>query len=224
MTAPLRLALFDCDGTLVDSQHGILAAMREAWTACDLPDPDPAAVRGVVGLPLDDAVARLLPDTGPATRKAVVDGYRQAFFRNRQSADYEEPLYDGAVAALDALEAAGVLLGIATGKSRRGLRATLAHHGLSERFVTIQTADDGPGKPNPHMVERAMAETGADPAGVVVIGDTVFDIQMARAAGVAALGVAWGYHPADALLAAGAGRIARSFADVPPAVAALLSG
>ncbi len=224
MTAPLRLALFDCDGTLVDSQHMIVAAMRDAWQAHDLPDPDPDAVRRVIGLSLEEGIARLLPEATAAMREAIGIQYRSAFFTLRQSANLEEPLFPGAIDALDALEAEGFLLGIATGKSRRGLDAVLDRPGLRARFATTQTADDCPGKPNPHMVQRAIAETGVDAANVAVIGDTVFDMEMARAAGVASVGVSWGYHDPDSLSAAGAGRIAGEFAEVPGAIAALLSG
>lgn len=224
MTAPLRLALFDCDGTLVDSQHMIVAAMREAWRAYDLPELDPEAVRRVIGLSLEEVIARLLPGSTAAQRQSIGARYRSVFFERRQSANLQEPLFPGAIEALEALEAEGFLLGVATGKSRRGLEAVLQRPGLQGRFATTQTVDDGPGKPNPHMVLRAIAETGADPAQVAVIGDTVFDIEMARAAGVASLGVSWGYHTPDDLSAAGAGSIAGTFADVPEAVMALLSG
>lgn len=224
MAAPLRLALFDCDGTLVDSQQGIIAAMREAWQAHDLDVPDPEAVRRVVGLTLEAAIARLRPQAGDGERKDLAERYRAAFFRQRQSGTLEEPLYDGVIAALDALEAEGVLLGVATGKSRRGLRAVLEPHGLLDRFVTLQTADDGPGKPNPHMVHQAIDATGVDAADTVMIGDTTFDIQMARAAGVASIGVGWGYHPAEELSAAGAGAVASAFPDIPGLVMTMLSG
>ena len=224
MAAPLRLALFDCDGTLVDSQQSIIAAMREAWRAHELPAPEPDAVRRVVGLTLETAVATLRPDATPEQMASLVEHYRSAFFRQRQSGDSTEPLYEGCKAALDALDADGILLGVATGKSRRGLRAVLEQHGLLPRFVTIQTADDGPGKPNPHMVEQAITETGVEPSDVVMIGDTVFDIEMARAAGVASIGVAWGYHPADELSLAGADKIAGSFPDIPRLIRNILSG
>ena len=224
MAAPLRLALFDCDGTLVDSQQSIIAAMREAWRAHDLSEPEPDAVRRVVGLTLETAVATLVPDATPEQMASLVEHYRSAFFRQRQSGDFTEPLYEGCKATLEALDADGILLGVATGKSRRGLWAVLEQHGLLPRFVTTQTADDGPGKPNPHMVEQAIAETGVEPAHVVMIGDTVFDIEMARAAGVASIGVAWGYHPPDELSQAGADRIAGSFPDIPRLIRNILSG
>lgn len=222
MTARLRLALLDCDGTLVDSQHSIVAAMAAAWAACGLGEPDPVAVRRAVGLPLGEAVARLLPGRPAADHAAIGARYREAFFELRRSGDLREPLYPGVTEALDALQTNGLLLGIATGKSRRGLVATLERYELLDRFVTLQTADDGPGKPNPDLALQAVAEAGVEPADAVMIGDTVFDMEMARAAHLRALGVAWGYHDTTELRAAGADAIAEDFADVPPLVAALV--
>jgi phosphoglycolate phosphatase len=209
----LRLALFDCDGTLVDSQGAIVAAMQA---------PPAARIRRVVGLSLVEAVAHLIPEEAPALHVEIAEAYKAAFQANRQSGLYWEPLYPGTVAALDRLRDAGFLLGIATGKSLRGLLAVLEHHGLRDRFVTLQTADFGPGKPHPDMVERALAESGADRAGTVMIGDTSYDMAMARNARVRALGVTWGYHPADELRGSGADRIVDDYADVPGAVADLV--
>jgi phosphoglycolate phosphatase len=223
-TSPLRLAVFDCDGTLVDSQHSIFAAVSAAFEAVGLARPAPEAARRVIGLPLDEALKRLVPaatlpsiDTAKLTQR-----YKDAFFELRTQPDFDEPLFPGAAQALDALAAEGYLLGIATGKSRRGLDRTLERHGLLDRFVTIQTNDSGPGKPHPHMLERALAETGADAARGIMIGDTVFDMAMARSAGFHALGVAWGYHGTDELLGAGAHALAERFEDVPPSVERLV--
>lgn len=219
----LKLALFDCDGTLVDSQHAIIAAMEAGFAAHGLAVPPALAVRRVVGLPLVDAVARLAPRLDGQAHEAIAEAYKAAFHRNRLAGAYPEPLFDGVVAALDALEAAGFLLGVATGKSRRGLDATLAHHGLAARFVTLQTSDRVAGKPNPDMVYAALAESGADAAGTVVIGDTSFDILMARNARVRSVGVSWGYHDGMELLAAGADRLVDDYAALPDAVTGLLS-
>lgn len=187
----IRLCVLDCDGTLVDSQHVIVAAMADAWRDCGrAAAPDPDAVRRVVGLPLDEAIGRLAPD-GDVDRLAVA--YRRAAHRLQRDAAPHEPLYPGVAAALDAVGAAGFLLGIATGKGRRGLRATLERHGILDRFATLQTADDAAGKPAPDMLLRAMAETGADPDSTVMVGDTTFDMAMARAARVSAIGVSWGH-------------------------------
>ncbi|MEO5866816.1 MAG: HAD-IA family hydrolase, partial [Sphingomonas sp.] len=131
------------------------------------------------------------------------------------SAAFAEPLFDGMAAALDALCADGWTLGVATGKSDRGLAHVLAHHGIGERFTTLQTADRHPSKPHPSMIEAAIAETGASPETTVMIGDTSYDMLMAEAAGVRALGVGWGYHADDELRAAGACAVAATAADLP---------
>ena len=199
-----RLAIFDCDGTLVDSQHSIAAALATAFSAHGLPVPPPHESRRVVGLSLVEAMAALLPEQPPALHGVVAESYKTAFQRMRSAGGVEEPLFDGVLELLDALEADGWLLGVATGKSDRGLGLCLDCHGLAHRFVTLQTADRHPSKPHPSMIERAMAEAGAEPAGTVMIGDTSYDIKMARAAGATAIGVAWGYHPPSELREAGA--------------------
>jgi phosphoglycolate phosphatase len=214
------LVVFDCDGTLVDSQHGIVACMAAAFAAEGHAAPAAAAVRRVIGLPLAECVARLGPGLDTACHARIVDGYREQFVILRQRADHDEPLFPGALAALDAIAARGARLGIATGKGRRGLLAVLAQHGLAERFVTLQTGDIGPGKPHPAMLERAMEETGCTPAETVMIGDTVFDMQMARNAGVHAVGVGWGYHHPAELREAGAHLLVESFAELARALTA----
>jgi phosphoglycolate phosphatase len=194
-----RLVVFDCDGTLVDSQHAIVEAMGIAFRETGLEEPDPAAVRHVVGLVLEEAMARLLPGALPELHRQTAAAYRRAFRNLRNRPDHQEPLFEGVPAVLEALARSGTLLGIATGKSRRGLVATLEQHGLGDKFVTLQTVDDNPGKPAPDMLRRAMADAGTGPAETAMVGDTVYDIEMARNAGTAAIGVAWGYHAAEEL-------------------------
>ena len=221
-TSPLSLALFDCDGTLVDSQYAIIAAVEAAWRSEGLAPPTAGQVRRIVGLALEQSVAVLAAKSSPATRARLVQAYREAFFAQRHAFADTSPLFPGVVAALDALDNQGILLGVATGKSRRGLDAVLEHHGLSDRFVTLQTPDCAPGKPDPGMVLLAGAATGVDPANIAVIGDTVYDIRMARAAGAGAIGVTWGYHEAEELHAAGADCLVADFGEVPAAVASLV--
>jgi phosphoglycolate phosphatase len=222
MPKSLTLALFDCDGTLVDSQHSIVACMTAAWEVHGLGVPDPLAVRRMVGLPLVEGVALLRPDLDRALQVRVAESYRDAFASMRAQGLLQEPLYPGIRETLDALDAAGVLLGVATGKTMRGLQGVLERHGLTDRFVTLQTADRGPGKPDPAMVLRALEEAGVDRTSTVMIGDTTYDIQMARNARVASVGVSWGYHEVPELLAAGADRIVHHGTDVAAAVLALL--
>jgi phosphoglycolate phosphatase len=151
----------------------------------------------------------------------MADHYKVAFQQMRGRGLVEEPLYEGIVDLVEMLEADGWLLGVATGKSDRGLRLCLDHHGLHPRFVTLQTADRHPSKPHPSMVEQAMAEAGSEPATTIMIGDTSFDMEMARAAGVTAIGVAWGYHEAEELRAAGADFIAEHPREIIAFVKAL---
>ncbi|MFQ5959603.1 MAG: HAD-IA family hydrolase [Alphaproteobacteria bacterium] len=217
----IRLVVFDCDGTLVDSQHVIVEAMRRSFAAKRLPPPEAEAVRRVVGLSLQTAIAALWPDGADDDVAALTHDYRKTFLALRAQPEHHEPLYPGAAEAIAALDDAGYLLGVATGKSRRGLSATLERFGLLERFVTLQTADDAPSKPHPGMLERAMAEAGAGTRETVLVGDTTFDVEMAVNAGVAALGVGWGYHETGALHAAGAQAIVESFAELGDAIAAL---
>ena len=219
-----RLAVFDCDGTLVDSQHSIIAAMAEAWRVHGLDAPDARAVRRIVGLPLEIGIARLLPEGDEDDFERLSRHYRAAAYELRQHEEYEEPLFPGAIEALDALEAAGYLLGVATGKSRRGLDATLESHRLTGKFATLQTGDAAPGKPAPDMLLRAMAETGAGPETTAMIGDTSFDMLMAESAGAMAIGVSWGYHDEDELRECGAERVLADFGELPAVLDALIGG
>lgn len=212
MSSP-RLVVFDVDGTLVDSQDHIVAAMSEAFAAVDHALPPRHEVLSIVGLSLDQAIARLLPQAGEPTRRTAEEAYKSAFGQLR--AGRRSPLFPGALAALDALDAReGVMLGIATGKSRRGLTHILDAHGLAGRFLTCQVADDHPSKPHPSMLLAAIAETGVGSADAVMLGDTTYDIEMARAAGMPAIGVAWGYHSPEALSEAGAACVLGSFDDL----------
>lgn len=199
-----RLALFDCDGTLVDSQHTIFRCVEDAFARAGLPSPGRTAARRVVGLSLLPAMRMLAPGAHANLHVQLTEDYKSAFQKLRGEGLVEEPLFDGIADALDALEADGWMLGVATGKSDRGLDLCLRQHGLRERFVTLQTADRHPSKPHPSMAHQAMTEAGAIPETKVMIGDTSFDMIMGVSAGARAIGVDWGYHPGEELLAAGA--------------------
>ena len=150
--------------------------------------------------------------------RRLTETYKAKFFAARAEGRVEEPLFDGIAELLDALEADGWLLGVATGKSARGLHHCLESHGMAQRFVSLQTADRHPSKPHPSMVLQAMADAGAAPATTVVIGDTSYDMGMARAAGAMGIGAGWGYHDASELLAAGAAAVADQPLDVLPLI------
>jgi phosphoglycolate phosphatase len=211
----MKLALFDVDGTLVDSQAMIQASIHAAFSAEGLPVPERRAAMSVVGLSLVDAMRRLAPDCDPAVHDRLAAAYKQAFWDLRAANAYPEHLFDGAIDLLKKLHARDdVLLGIATGKSRRGVAHLMAKHGFGGWFTTVQTADDHPSKPHPAMILAALAETGLRPGSAVMIGDTTFDIEMARAAGIGAAGVAWGNHPVDLLQQAGAHSISNDFKEL----------
>lgn len=211
-----RLAVFDCDGTLADGQANICTAMALAFADAGLATPDPRQVRRIVGLSLPQAVARLVPYSTPEMHEAVAEGYKRHFRAMRVDGRLrEEPLFPGIADALVTLLDSGWRLGVATGKSDRGLMLLLAHHRIDRHFVTFQTADRHPSKPHPAMLQAAMTETGAAPATTVMIGDTGFDMAMARTAGARAIGVEWGYHPPEELTAAGAERLCADAALLP---------
>lgn len=209
-----RLAIFDCDGTLVDSGATITAALKTALERNGYAVPPPSVSRRVIGLNLTEAMAALLPGVGADEHARLADDYRQAFIALRADGVVEEPLFDGVLELLDSLEADGWALAVATGKSRRGLRHCLDQHNLLARFVSLQTADLHPSKPHPSMVDQAIADAGAAAETTVVIGDTSFDMAMAIAAGATGIGAGWGYHDAAELLNAGATAVADGPADV----------
>ena len=199
-----RFVVFDCDGTLVDSQHVITAAMAAAFETEGLTTLPAEEVRMVVGLRLDEAIARLAPAASSEQVERLAEAYRQAFVSLRRDEKAREPLYPGIIEALDAIRARGWAVGMATGKSRRGVEAILDLHDMRGYFDNTKSADDGPGKPNPEILEIAIAEIGIPAHHTVVVGDTVFDMNLATNAGASGIGVKWGYHSAGDLLAAGA--------------------
>ena len=209
-----RLVVFDCDGTLVDSQRTIIDAMKSSFMHLGIPSPTNDAIRRVVGLSLHESVVRLHPGGTGVEHEELVTGYRAAFSEMRRAPDHEEPLYPGVVEILNHIEREGILAGVATGKSLPGLRATLARHAIQDQFVTLQTADQNPGKPHPAMVQRAMAEAGVEPQNTIVVGDTTYDIEMGLAAEAYAVGVSWGYHPVDELHAVGAHAVIDEFQEL----------
>ena len=201
MSDDLKLVIFDVDGTLVDSQAAIVAAMTAAFEAVGVVPPERSVMLSIVGLSLDRAMPVLAPELDADLHVTMIEAYKAAYHANRLTLGAASmPLYPGAREALDALvQIPEVLLGVATGKSRRGLDAMIEAHGLEKYFVTRQVADDHPSKPHPSMILTAMAETGVDRDRTVMIGDTEFDMAMAAAAGFAGLGVSWGYHPVHML-------------------------
>lgn len=220
--APLRLAVFDMDGTLIDSQRSIARVLADTCKEHGHQPPPPGVSRRVIGLSLDAAFARLFPALPDGEHAALSETYRTRFHALRVAGQVEEPFFDGAQKAIHDFTNDGWLLGIATGKAYRGVVNSLSPHDLLIPFVTVQTADRAPGKPHPGMLLQAMDETGADPRNTVMIGDTTYDMEMARNAGTHAIGVNWGYHEGDELLAAGASTVIHSFDQLRDAAAQLM--
>ena len=201
----MKLIVLDCDGTLVDSQNGICEAMVYAFQGFGLTPPPREATLSIVGLSLPEAILALAPEVDADLRAKMVARYKSAFLEIRREPDLHEPLFAGIAGAIEAFgRRDDVVLGIATGKSRRGVDRLFAREGWLKHFATVQTADDHPSKPHPAMLMAAMAETGIPPEKTVMVGDTTFDMAMALAAGAGALGVGWGYHTVEELRQAGA--------------------
>ena len=218
----MKLVLFDVDGTLVDSQNIIVAAQRMAFASYDLEPPSRELSLSIVGLSLVQAFTVLAGPKGPA--EGLAEAYREAFATLRQDPAYAEPLFPGAGDCLDRLSGRGdVLLRIATGKSRRGVSHLLERHGWDKIFATIKTADDASSKPHPGMILQALDELGVAPHDAAMIGDSSYDMAMARAAGITAIGGSWGFQPVAALVEAGAHCIVHSYAELEPVLSDFLN-
>ena len=213
--------MWDVDGTLVDSRASIQEAMTRAFEAANLAPPPYDATRRIVGLSLRPALAELAPRLDDAALDRLADAYRGAWLDMHAAPGFSEPLYPGAQACLEQLRREGWRLAMATGKSRRGVERALAVHGWGELFLSTHCADDGPGKPDPAMLNAALAAAGAPAGAAVMIGDTAFDMAMARAAGVRALGVSWGFHTAEEVRAGGAEAVVDDFSALEAALDAM---
>ena len=221
--AELKLVVFDVDGTLIDSLAHIKGAMKTAFDTCGHTPPVEAAVRSIIGLSLPEAMRRLDPNLTDAELVEVVEAYKNSFNRSETAEVRQDaPLFPGARPALDRLHGCDeLLLGVATGKSRRGLVRMMGVHGLEGLFVTSQVADNHPSKPHPSMLEQCLYDTGVKPQNAVIVGDTTFDMEMGRNAGFHTIGVRWGYH-AEADLAPFTDIMIDNFAALDAAVTQLL--
>lgn len=219
----MTLVMFDMDGTLIDTETLIAEHMAATFVGAGLEAPTLAESRRVIGLSLPVALARLARNDDPALVDRLVDDYRSNYRASLLQHKDREPLFPGALDALHRLHALdGFELGIATGKGLNGVHRILGLHGIADHFVTLQTPDHNPSKPNPGMLLRAMDETGAKPAETIMIGDTTFDIEMGKAAGAKAIGVTWGYHDPAELIAAGADIMIDQFSELDAAIAKLV--
>ena len=224
MSDPMRLVVFDVDGTLVDSQGHIVSSMNAAFASLDHPLPTRAAVLDLVGLSLEVLMPRLAPNLGQVDHALLVQAYKDAYMAEREEVGTAQssPMYTGALECLHHLRTLpNVVLGVATGKSKRGLDKLIEGHGLDGMFVTRQVADFHPSKPHPAMLHTAMAEAGVEAQNAVMIGDTSFDMEMAAGAGMRSIGVKWGYHSTEKLQAAT--RLVDTFGQLQMAVSEMWS-
>jgi phosphoglycolate phosphatase len=212
------LAIFDIDGTLVDSRASIFQAATEAARALGLPEPDYDRVRRIVGLSLPEALRTLEPQLTDPELDRFVEAFKAVFLRMNTDPDFHEPLYPGVMETLRRLHRDGWRLSLATGQSRRGVARNLAREGWADLFVSSHCAEDGPGKPHPAMLNAALAAAVCEPDAAIMIGDTTHDIVMAINAGVRPQGVAWGFHTAEEQIAAGAPHVASDFTDLEAAL------
>lgn len=191
------LLVFDWDGTLMDSAGTIVTSLQAACTDLGLPVPSDAAARHIIGLGLNEALAELLPGLAPSDYDRLVERYRHHFL----SQDHEIPLFEGAFEAIQDLSGMGFMLAVATGKSRRGLDRAFSYTNLGRFFHASRCADESFSKPHPAMLLELMDEMGTSPDKTLMIGDTTHDLQMAINARVQGVGVAYGAHPKENLLA-----------------------
>lgn len=193
-----ELIVFDWDGTLMDSAAKIVACFHAALDDTGLPPTTDDAVRHIIGLGLNEALAALLPDADDATHQRVAERYRQHFLHLDQTAMV---LFPEVQAGLERLQRAGFRLAVATGKARRGLERVFGETRLAHFFCASRCADETCSKPHPRMLLEILAQTGVAPDRAIMVGDTTYDLEMAAAAGVPSLAVSYGVHPRERLLA-----------------------
>jgi phosphoglycolate phosphatase len=217
----MRLVVFDLDGTLIDSVRHYVDTLTLAFNAIGQPVPDETTIRSVSGITSRDALAILSPGASPERVEEILQSYRTHYLA--RAGVHSEPLFVGALDLLDRLQAdPDTILAVATGKGYRSAITLLERHNILDRFDSIQTPDHNRDKPDPQMLETAMQRVGADRRQTVMIGDTVHDMRMARAAKVPSIGVTWGYHSSDDLLSEGAGTLVTRFDELEPAIVRLL--
>ncbi len=207
-----RLLVFDWDGTLMDSEARIVACLQAAASDLDIEIPPPERAKEIIGLGLSEAIARLFPGLGERAQVLAVERYRQHFLGDDLAPSV---LFPGVAEVLEHLAGEGYLMGVATGKSRRGLDKVLEETGLGRLFHATRCADETFSKPHPQMLEDVMDRTGARPSETLMIGDTEYDMQMARNARAHGLAVSYGVHDRERLLAEGALACLDALADLP---------
>lgn len=206
-----QLIIFDWDGTLMNSAQKIANCIKASANACGLAEPTDQQAKNIIGLGLIEAMEILFPQADDAQLHELVESYKYQFVT---ADDTEQSLFDGVERGLQQLQDAGAVLAIATGKSRAGLDRVFANSNLQKHFITSRCADETSNKPSPHMLNEILDFTAIDVSKAIMVGDTTYDLDMAKNAGMVGLGVAYGVHEPSELRASDALHVANSFADV----------
>ena len=215
----MRLVIFDVDGTIINSQAVIVAAMNEVFSEFGLPEPSLNSVLSIIGLTLEQAIARLLDRAIDSEICQMAVSYKNHFVELQKLPQMQSPLYEGITQVIDTLaNQRETLLAIATGKSRHGLNKMIDIHDFGDKFIALRSADDCPSKPHPAMILECCEAAGCDALQSVMIGDSTYDMQMAIEAGCKALGVSWGFQPVHELVKSGAQAIVERPSDLPMAI------
>jgi phosphoglycolate phosphatase len=224
MNDNLKLAAFDLDGTLLNSIPSIIIGVGACWDALGFPEVSPDQIRNIIGLPWEQSIEMLMPGAG-AHEVNMIKEYHAEIARGERPAPERPPetIFPGAIDALDRLESNGYVFAIVTSRSNRRFQDLIDRAGLAGRFVSVKTADQGPGKPNPFLLNEAMREAGVEVKDTVMIGDTTYDVLTARNAGTGAVGVTWGVHSAEELHNAGAHHVADEFDQLHDVVESLIN-
>lgn len=218
----MKLIIFDFDGTLVDSRSLILESHRIVFSEFRLPAPSPAESLALVGKSLDVILTQLAGPAAPILE--MVKAYDLLLPQLRADSAFAEKPFDGAGDLLSDLSTApDTVLGVATGHRTDTIAPALEELRWAGYFKTIQAADTAPSKPHPAMLLQALAATGVTPENAIFIGDTTFDMEMAQAAKLRSIGVGWGYHRTERLLAAGAHRVVQSIDQLRDCIRTTLS-
>jgi len=218
MSEPLRVVAFDLDGTLLDSANSIVNGVVNCWEACGFPVPDKKHIRRIIGLPWEESIKELLPEAGQNEFAQIKAYHAEVASGVRPRPERQEAVFPGIIEVLDQIDLSGYLLSIITSRSSGRLQELLDNNGIGERFVTLKTTDNGPGKPSPFLMNQMLSELGIDKKDAVMVGDTTFDVLMARNAGTAAIGVTWGVHEAEELSEAGAQEIIDNVYNLPATI------
>jgi len=223
MSEPLRVVAFDLDGTLLDSVNSIVNGVITCWDACGFPVPDKEQIRRIIGLPWEESIRELLPGAGENEFAQIKAYHAEVANGVRPRPESQELVFPGIIEVLDQIDLSGYLLSVITSRSSGRLHELLDYNGIGERFIILKTTDNGPGKPSPFLMNQMLSELGIDKKDAVMVGDTTFDMLMARNAGTTAIGVTWGVHEAKELSEAGAQKIIDKVYNLPSAIDLLLN-